>query len=340
MRQSVFMVLFPEGRENRVGPPGERTPPMPSTRRKSRQNHLELARAVVRHVQAQGMKAGDHLPEQRFADLCGVSRTPIRATFELLYFQGFLTKRPDEGYFLAVDPVEADAKTVRQIEEAEDTLATRILRDRAARRLGEVQTARALAQRYDAPRDAVLNALRVLARDGVVAQQPGQSWVFQPILDSPRAVEDSLNFRMILEPQAILSPGFALDPAEAATMRQTLQRHLDQHDLRTTQGSFHRLDTEFHALIARAAGNRFLRVALLAHHRLRRNTQKTTALPEFRIRQAIAEHLDILDALMRGDHELGADLMMVHLRRSQKTRPDAANRGIPPLTRAAVRGDA
>jgi DNA-binding GntR family transcriptional regulator len=313
---------------------------MPMTRRKSRQTHLELARAVVRHVQAQGMQAGDHLPEQRFSDLCGVSRTPMRATFELLHLQGFLTRRPAEGYFLAVDPVEADADTVRQIEEAEDTLATRILRDRAARRLAEVQTTRALAQRYDTSRDAVLNALKILARDGVVAQQPGQSWVFQPILDSARAVEDSLAFRMILEPQAILSPGFALDPAEAAAMRQTLLRHLDQRDLRTTHGSFLRLDTEFHALIARGAGNRFLRVALLAHHRLRRNTQKTPTIAEFRIRQATAEHLDMLDALLRGEHDLAADLMTVHLRRSQQTRPDAANRGIPPLTRVAARGDA
>lgn len=313
---------------------------MPAPRRRSRQNHVELARAVVRQVQAQGMTVGDHLPEQRFADLCGVSRTPIRATFELLFSQGFLTRRPEEGYYLAVDPVEADAETVRRLDQAEDSLATRILRDRTARRLGEVQTVRALAQRYDASRASVLNALRILLRDGIVSQQPGQSWVFQPILDSPRAVEDSLSFRLVLEPQAILSPGFELDSAQAGTMRQTLQRHLDQRDVRTTQASFLRLDTDFHGLIARGSGNRFLRVALLAHHRLRRNTQKTTAIPEFRIRQATAEHLDILDALLRGDHELGADLMTVHLRRSQKTRPDAANRGIPPLTLGAARGEA
>jgi DNA-binding GntR family transcriptional regulator len=312
---------------------------MPRSRRNARQNHLELARAVVRHVQAHGLKQGDHLPEQRFAELCGVSRTPIRATFEMLLLQGFLTKRPEEGYFLAVDPVEADAETVQRLEQAEDTLATRILRDRAARRLGEVQTVRALAERYDASRTAVLNALKILTRDGIVSQQPGQSWVFQPILDSPRAVDDSLSFRLILEPQAIVTPGFALDPAQAGTMRQTLQRHLDQSDVRTTQGGFLRLDTDFHGLIARASGNRFLRVTLLAHHRLRRSTQKTTAIPEFRMRQAIAEHIDILDALMRGDLELGADLMVVHLRRSQKTRPDAANRGIPPLTLSMARSE-
>jgi DNA-binding GntR family transcriptional regulator len=269
-----------------------------------------------------------------------VSRTPIRATFEMLSLQGFLTKRPEEGYFLAVDPVEADAETVRQLEQAEDSLATLILRDRTARRLGEVQTVRALAQRYDASRTAVLNALKVLTRDGIVSQQQGQSWVFQPLLDSPRATDESLSFRLILEPQAILSPGFELDPAQAGTMRQTLQRHLEQRDVRTTQGGFLRLDTDFHGLIAGASGNRFLRVTLLAHHRLRRNTQKTTAIPEFRIRQALSEHLDILEALVRGDNELGADLMTVHLRRSQKTRPDAANRGIPPLTLGTPRGDA
>ncbi len=312
---------------------------MSEPRRNTRQNHLDLAKSVLRHVQSRGMRIGEHVPEQRLADLCGVSRTPIRATFELLAVQGFLHKRPEEGYFLAVDPVEAEAEVVRRLELAEDTLASRILRDRAARRLGEVQTIRALAQRYDASRNAVFNALKILLHDGIVSQQPGQSWVFQPILDSVRAVEESLEFRMVLEPRAILGPGFALDPIPAGSLRQTLQRHLEAGDLRMTQGSFLRLDTEFHSFIARGAGNRFVRATLLAHHRLRRNTQKAEAISGFRIHQAMAEHLDILDALMQGDLELAADLMAVHLRRSHRNRPDAANRGIPPLTLGAGRKD-
>lgn len=313
---------------------------MPGTRRNTRQTHVDLARSVLRHVHAQGLRLGDHLPEQRFADLCGVSRTPIRGTFDLLAAQGFLRKQPSEGYFLAVDPVEAEADVARRLEQAEDTLAAQILRDRAARRLAEIQTVRMLAQRYDAPRTAVLNALKILSRDGIVAQQPGQSWAFQPILDSSRAVDESIAFRMIMEPQAILAPGFSLDPGEAASVRETMQRHLDQGEMRTSQGAFLRLDTEFHDYVARWTGNRFLRAALLAHHRLRRNTQKTSTTSAFRIRQAIAEHLEILDALVRGERTLAADLMVVHLRRSHSNRPDAANRGIPPLTLGAVGRDA
>jgi DNA-binding GntR family transcriptional regulator len=305
-----------------------------------RQTHVDLARIVLHHVRAQGLRIDDHLPEQRFADLCGVSRTPIRGTFDLLASQGFLTKRPDEGYFLAVDPVAAEGDVARRLDQADDTLAAQILRDRAARRLAEVQTVRTLAQRYGAQRTAVLNALKILTRDGIVAQQPGQSWAFQPILDSPRAVDESLSFRMILEPQAILMPGFALDQGEAASLRETLERHLDQGEMRTTQGAFLRLDTEFHGFVARCAGNRFVRASLLAHHRLRRNTQKTSSTSAFRIRQSIAEHLEILDALLRSDRALAADLMVVHLRRSHTNRPDAANRGIPPLTLAATERDA
>ena len=313
---------------------------MPRTRRNTRQNHIELAKLVVRQAQSRGLRAGDHVPEQRFAEACGVSRTPMRAAFDMLETLGFLKRRPEEGYFLVADPVEGGAEMARQLEQTGDTLASQILRDRAARRLNEVQTVRALVQRYDTSRSAVLNALKVLDREGVVSQQPGQSWVFQPILDSTRAVDESLAFRMVLEPQAILGAGFSFDAMQANGLRQTMQRHLDEDDARLSQGGFLRLDTEFHTFVAQCAGNTFVRASLLAHHRLRRNTQVSAAVPAFRIRQAISEHVEILDGISRGDMELAADLMVVHLRRSHKVRPDAANRGIPPLTLAATRKDA
>ncbi len=166
-----------------------------------------------------------------------------------------------------------------------------------------------------------------------MTQLPGRSWAFQPILDTPKAIEESLSFRLFLEPQAIEAPGFALEAKKAGLLRSQMQAALEMAEGRIGSGSFMRLDCEFHGLIAECSGNRFARGVLMAHHNLRRATQKDTSIPDFRLRQSLEEHLDILDALERQQYDIAADLMRLHLRRSRTRRPQAANRGIMPLMR-------
>ena len=196
-----------------------------------------------------------------------------------------------------------------------------------------MQSVSLLIRRYGTTRPTVPNALTVLQQQGIVERVPGQSWAFRPILDTPAAVADSLQFRLILEPAAILAPGFDLDPAKARPLHLQMTEALAAPEGRISGMAFRRQDTDFHALIAQGAGNRFMRDALLAHHRLRRATQKENATPEFRLRQAIQEHLEILNSLGRRQFDVAADQMTHHLRLSRNQRPDAANRGSPPMMR-------
>lgn len=179
---------------------------------------------------------------------------------------------------------------------------------------------------------AVISASRTLSSMAGIDRVPGQSWRFRPILDTPNAVADSHQFRLILEPAAILAPGFSLDPTKARQLRQSLTEALTS---RISNASFHKQDTDFHSLIAQGSANRFARDTLLAHHRLRRITQKDLSTPEFRLRQAHEEHLTILDSLERRQFDVAADQMILHLRLSRNQRPDAANRGSPPMPRSA-----
>ena len=167
----------------------------------------------------------------------------------------------------------------------------------------------------------------------MVSQLPGRSWAFQPIIDSPRSVEESFDFRLTLERQGILAPGFTLDPKRAGLLRNQMEAAAEAADDRITPSGFRRIDTDFHGLIAESSGNRFVRGALLAHHRLRQVGQKGVSTPGFRMKQAMTEHLEILDSLERNQFDLAADQMVVHLRRSRSRRPEAANRGISPLMR-------
>lgn len=295
-------------------------------------SHATLARHVLEQARVQRKKAGDQLPEQVFATLCGVSRTPLRSAYKVLEHNGFVTHRQGKGYFLSIDPDVDVAAADQQLNGPQSTLADTILSDRAARRLDDELSVSFLIRRYGATRGAVLNALTILQQDGIVDRIPGQSWSFRPILDTPNAVADSHQFRLILEPAAIIAPGFTLDLTKARQVRLQIQEALGG---RITNAGFHKLDTDFHSLIAQGSANRFARDTLMAHHRLRRITQKDLSTPEFRLRQAHEEHLNILDSLERRQFDVAADQMTLHLRLSRNQRPDAANRGSPPMPRNA-----
>jgi DNA-binding GntR family transcriptional regulator len=302
-------------------------------RDRTQKTHTMLARQVFDLTRARQMRPGDHLPEQTFGRLCGVSRTPIRAAFKILSDIGFLGSIPDRGYCIVADPETEAERIIRHLDAAQGSLADRILADRGARRLDDVQSVSFLMRRYGGTRSMVLNALTVLQQDGIIEQVPGQGWVFRPLMDTPAAIADSLQYRLILEPVAIMTPGFELDQVTARQIRLQMTEALAVPSGRVGGQAFHRQDTDFHSLIARGSANRFLRDALLAHHRLRKVTQKDFTTPEFRLRQAIQEHLDILDSLERRQFDVAADQMTLHLRLSRNQRPDAANRGSPPMAR-------
>ena len=227
---------------------------MTTQRDGTRKTHAALARQVMDLSRARALRAGDHLAEQVFAGLCGVSRTPIRATFKILEHSGFVEYRATQGYFLAVDPEAVGASLDSQLDTSDGSLADRILADRLARRLEDVQSVSHFIRRYGVTRSAVLNALTILHQDGIIERVPGQAWGFRPILDTPGAIDDSLQFRLVLEPAAILAPGFALDQTRARPLRLQMQKALAASDTWIGAAAFHRQDTEFHQLIDNALG--------------------------------------------------------------------------------------
>lgn len=309
---------------------------MHKMRSNTRQNHLKLARQIVDFIAEHGLTEGDHLPESRLSEACGVSRTPVRSALKVLENEEIVQRRTEGGYFVSLAPEKIAVDGLARLEEVETTLAARILNDRAERRITDVQSISALVRRYGVPRSAVLNALKILSADGVVAQLPGRSWAFQPILDTPNAVDESLAFRLALEAQAITAPGFRMDSQKTGLLRQQMETFLEERDGSMSAVAFLHLDCAFHSFIAESSGNRFAKGALLAHHRLRLTTQKDHTVPDFRLRQSLEEHLDIIDSLERSQHQLAADQMTLHLRRSQIRRPQTVNRGVLPMVRGVA----
>lgn len=304
--------------------------PIKTPRTKARASHFELARQILELARDRGLEPGAHLPEQSLATACNVSRTPVRAALNLLVDQGLVTHAPDDGYRLAPNYSSVATLANPLPQTGGRDLSVRIVRDRSARRLDETVTVGELMRRYSTTRSMVAQALGKLAEDGLVTRAPGQSWLFAPLPDAPESQAESYDFRMILEPEALLM-GFRFDPDRAATLRRAMVAFLAEPDHRLDPATFRSLDSEFHGMIARGAGNRFVGEALMAHLRLRDLPGALAGLNVVRLRQTMQEHLGILDQMEAGRFDVAADLLRVHLRLSRSQRPQAANRGIPPL---------
>lgn len=293
--------------------------------------HAKLAEQILDAVLGMGLRRGDRLVEKQLAETCNVSRTPIRSALKFLEAQGVAEKPEDGGFVLACDADDAVARLRAGSGGRDGELAERIIRDRNARRLDSAVNISDLIRRYAVTRNAAQKALETLQRRGVIERAEGQSWVFARMPGDRAALADSYDFRLMLEPQAILSPGFRLDEARATLVRTRTEALLAQSDHSIDPADFREIDLAFHRLIARSSGNAFVTEALMAHHGLRAMAGDSGDLNDFRIRQALDEHVRILDYLSQDQYELAADLMRVHLRISRNRRPSVANRGAPAL---------
>lgn len=296
--------------------------------KKPRTNHLELARRILEHSQEAGLCAGEALSEQGLARTFQVSRTLVRAALKVLLEQQLLSHQAGKGYRLSNLPAEqALHASLPQAEE--EQLASSVLRDRMAGRLGSSLSISELMRRYQIGRPAAQKVLTQLSESQVLERGAGQSWLFRPLLNNLAALEDSLQYRLILEPQALLSANFSPDLARLALLRDgmesLLNRSIETFDIQL----FRELDISFHELIAQSCGNHFIRDALLHHQALRRLPNLLPMVSVHRLQEATREHLRIIEQIERGQSEIAADQMRLHLRLSAAQRPQTANRGVP-----------
>ena len=304
---------------------------MQTTRQPPRSNHLDLAQRILEAVRRGGFRAGDRLAEQQVASLCNVSRTPVRAALRLLAGQGVVRWEKASGFTLLIDPAGTIEAAAELPSAEEDRLAESILRDRAARRLDDTVTASGLSRRYSVDRRTVLKSLRILEAGNWIEKAPGQSWLFHAAHEGPEAHAESYDYRLMLEPAALLSPGFRLDEAQATALRLGMETLLASPEFSFDIREFQRLDLEFHGLIASGSSNRFVGQALIDHMKLRSLPGALSGVNVFRLKQSAREHLAILDQLEARQFEAAADLMRLHLRLSRSQRPQAASRGAPVL---------
>jgi DNA-binding GntR family transcriptional regulator len=302
---------------------------------KIRQRHVELAQKILDFAIERGLPRGGRLTEQVLASHCNVSRTPIRKALQLLAEKQIVRPEPEGGYQLAIEPASFPGLADEALPAEEAELYNAILRDISAGRIGDSQTVAALQRRYGSSRGAVQNALTRLSEENLAERAPGQQWLIKQFAISGEAIAKSYEFRLACEPLALTMPGFRRDVAALTSLRQSMEILRGMGEGAFDQKLFERTDHDFHMLIARSCGNPFMSETLQTHHRRRKASQPPMHINAYRLIQSNAEHLQILEQIERGQYDLAADLLRVHIQLSHVERPRLAGRGVPVAFRIA-----
>ncbi|GAB2893052.1 GntR family transcriptional regulator [Streptomyces mayteni] len=272
-----------------------------------------VATRLVELIHESGLPAGAHVTEQWAAGPLGVSRTPVRKAMALLAELGILRQEPHRGYFLA-RPAESLARAGLAGEAApEDDAYFRLADDHLGGRLTGPFTTADVARRYGlTPRQAGRLLTRMAGED-LISGRTGRGWEFRPVLATAEAHDQSYRFRMIIEPAALLEPGFTPDADAFARHRARQEALLTGDALLLPRAELFQVNAEFHEMLVGCANNPFLADALRRQNRQRRLIEYRHQLDRTRLVGQAREHLRLLDLVESGRRRAAADFLRDHL---------------------------
>lgn len=275
-----------------------------------------LAQRIERWIAEEQMGEGTPLPERTLAERFKVSRTPIRDALLRLAEQGTIAVRQEGGYAvktpLTAQMLSAPAIEARSDREENDYL--RIAEDLLSGQLPERVTENELMRRYGLKRAALATVLQRIINEGWIERLPGKGWHFLPVLSTGSAYLQGFRLRILLEPAAILEPGFELDEAGLRRCREEQQALVDGAVEWATPSQLFDANSRLHEVIARCSGNLFIVDGLRRVNRLRRLMEYRKDVDRSASALRCKEHLTLIDLLLSNQREAAADFMRLHLR--------------------------
>jgi DNA-binding GntR family transcriptional regulator len=273
--------------------------------------HTLLAHRLLDHIRAERLPAGHHLTEQSLEGVLGTSRSPIRGALMHLAERGIVAPRPPQrGLFLVVDATDIAVDDEAGHEEQEYlTFAL----DRLAGKLPSVLAETEAMRRYGLTRERVRRMLARAAEEGWIEQRASKGWSFLPMIDGPDACAESYALRGVVEPAAMLMPGFRIDSAVLGRLRRQ-QEALATGGYRTAgRVELFQANSTFHEALAKLSGNRFIVQLITRQNQLRRLLEYSVGGNRERVGRQCEEHLAILSLLEQGERTEAARLLAAHL---------------------------
>lgn len=281
---------------------------------------VRLAGRILRMISDGSAPRESHLRELDLAETFGVSRTPVRAALGYLEELGALEKQANKGFFVRIDGTTAQRMIANLPKTDDDIIKMHIAGDWFAGRVSSEMSEGEIRTRYKLGKMTASRVLFALCEEGIVSRAPGYGWRFEPTLNSREAHDESYDFRLVVEPAAILSPTFRLESMQSENLRNRHRRILEMSDPDLSE-TIH-LDEDFHEFLARCSNNRFVVHAIQQQNKLRRLLEYQSLIDAGRLVASCQEHVAILDHIERGDMQTAADIMKRHLEKARAAAPD------------------
>ncbi|UYO93141.1 GntR family transcriptional regulator [Pollutimonas sp. M17] len=282
-----------------------------------------LANQIVAMIRREGFEAGYRLTEQRLVDELGVSRSPVRKALQFLETAGVVRSEPNKGFQVAKSFAELGALAVPEREDSDETLYMAIVEDRLAGKLGGEIAEVDLMQRYDANRQRIQRILHRMSREGMIERKPGRGWMFQYVLNTPESYRETYRFRMIIEPAALLEPGYSVNLAELDKCYREQMELLSGGIEKWARSELFRPGVHLHETIIEGAHNHLLLDALKKVNQLRRLVEYRSKFDHDHMTRQCTEHLTLIDLLRRGERMEASHFLREHLNGAkQRKAPD------------------
>lgn len=272
----------------------------------------KLAQQILAYLADNRIERETHLGEEQLAAYLKVSRTPVRAALEFLAGMEIVEKRPNKGYFVKADPGSLISKPLVD-ESTEDLIYYRVVEDRLSGVLPERISELELMRRYGVTKSWLSNLLRRMSQEGWIERLPGKGWEFLPVLISEEAYDQMYQFRMLVEPAALLQKDFHLSRGDLARLRSLQQAMLDGGILRFSRAETFQIGAQFHETIAAGSRNPFFVDAIQRMNRLRRLLDYRAHGDRSRLVHTCKEHLELLDLIEAKKLRQAADFLREHI---------------------------
>lgn len=273
----------------------------------------KIARRIAQEILSGALEAGSHIVTQSIANNYQVSRTPVRDALISLEQADILTRIPNRGYFV---PERINRSIIEEFADDPDTdsnVYQQFAEDWLTDILPEIVTEQSLRQRYNLTKSGTQELLSRATREGWVEPKDGYGWKLLPVAKTAEAFDEIYQFRMAIEPAAMLEPSFEVDRKVLDDLKRT-QAGMLEDDLSKIPGEvLLRNGSEFHEEIIRLSGNPFFLMALQRVNRMRRLMEYRAEINHERIVEQCSDHLEIINLLERGEIADASYLMRRHL---------------------------
>lgn len=284
----------------------------------------KVAREIVALVRREGRRAGEHLPEVQLSEQIGTSRSPVAAALRHLSRLGVVQQDANRGFFIVKDAKDWSSVAANFSSQPDDPLYLAIAEERQSGSLPDEVTEAELMRRFDVARSTLRKVLARISEEGWIEQRVGHGWVFQNMMESPEAYEESYLFRQAIEPTGVLGPSFRPNMAELEQLRAEQNRIVNGGFRSMTPIELFEANSRFHETLATWSNNRFILQSVKRVNQLRRLIEYRQASSRSPRQTQAAEHLQILEAIARHDFVEAASLIRAHLDGARKAKVGGA----------------